>query len=161
MKRTVIPLLTLLLVLVAVAPAVAVPPLHESGSWVVDFYLFTCEEQGFDVLDYVTGEYDRTSFFDQQDALVRVQGHEYGIDRLHRAGDFNKTLASKFSNTYVWDANTLEVKVTGLPFNVHLPDGGLAIKASGQGIFNGADELIKRVGADYVDQVAICKYLAP
>ncbi len=161
MRRTVIPLLALLLVLVAAVPAVAVPPIHESGSWVDDLYMLTCEEQGFDVFDYVTGEYDKTSFFDQQDALVRVHGHEYGIDRLHRAGDLDKMLASKFSNTYVWDAVTLETKVTGLPFNIHLPGGGLAFKAAGQAIFDGADEMIKRAGAEYIDQEAVCKYLAP
>ncbi len=159
--RPVIPLLALLLVLVAAVPVVAVPPVNESGSWVDDFYLFTCEKQGFAVFDHATGDYDKTSFFDQQNALVRVHGHEYGIDRLHREGDSTKMLASKFSNTYVWDAVTLETKVTGLPFNIHLPDGGLAFKASGQAIFNSADVMIKRVGADYIDQEAVCNYLAP
>ncbi len=162
MKCTVILFEVLLLVLVAAVPAVAVPPIEKSGSWKNDGLLFTCETQGFNVFNYAIGQFSEKIYLDQQGAQVRVHGHETGVDTLHREGDFSKVLASKFSNTYLWDAITQETKYTGSVFNTNLPQEGILFKASGQAVFDGqTGELRKRVGADYLDLDAVCAYLAP
>ena len=162
MRRIVIPLLALLLMFAAVSPAVAVPPVENSGNWANDFSLLTCEQQGFAIFDYAVGEFSEKSYFDQQGALVMVRGHEFGVDTLHREGDFSRVLASNFSDNYVWDAVAQEIKYSGSVFNIKLPTEGLLYKIAGQGIFDTqSGELRKQVGADYLDKDALCEYFAP
>jgi len=156
----VLPLLVLLLTFVLAMPANAVPPVGNSGDLDYDFPMFTCEEFGFDVYDTGTRHFSEKSYFDQDGNLVKIHGHASGIDTLHREGDYTRVLSSPYSEVYDWDAVAMEMKYSGVIFNIHLPEGRIVLKEAGTGIFNASEELIKRAGIELVDTDAMCRYFA-
>jgi hypothetical protein len=162
MSRIVITLIALLLVFMAASPLAAIPPVESSGSWANDFYLFTCEDQGFHVHDNVVGRFSETRHYDHAGALVKLRGRAYGVDTLHYKDDYSKVITSKFSHEYEWNAIAQEMKFAGTAFSVQLPPQALVVRDVGQGSFDGdTDALIKRAAVRHMRKAMVCNYLAP
>ncbi len=129
-------MLALLLVLVAAVPAFAVPPVPTSGLTDDDFSLFTCPQQGsqqeFVVYNHDVGQHHEKAFYDKAGTLVRASGNRTGSDNLHREGDFSKVLSHQYGMSWHWDYTDQQAKITGSIMNIHLPDGGIVFKSTGQ-----------------------------
>jgi hypothetical protein len=165
-------LLTMQLLLLAVAPVSAAKPelfYDREVDWY--FFLGTCESPDFEVWDHVVGHESERLFYDNRGNLVKTIYHMNATDNLYDPANPDRTLSGPTGySVYVEitggepDHYTWTRTWTGTFWNLQLP-GGSVFHQSGQFIEQVDNWVVTdtfwKGGRAVIDTEKICSALAP
>ena len=157
MKKLAVLLVVLLLTLVAAIPVYAAPPVVETGNIDKEVPFLDCGD--FVVVDHVLGTWRSTSFYDNEDKLLKVITVSVGTDNLQKIGDPAIALTGHFTSVDTYNVLTDAWTASGTFLSINLPEYGKVLKVAGRvnfstGRFVGVDN------AGSEDWALICEALA-
>ena len=130
MKKLAVLLVVLLLTLVAAIPVYAAPPVIETGNINKEVPFLDCGD--FAVVDHVLGTWRSTSFYDNEDKLLKVITVSVGTDNLQKMGDPTVVLTGHFTSVDTDNKVTGEWTSSGSFFSINIPDYGKVLQGAGR-----------------------------
>lgn len=160
-KKSVIKLVTVLLLtgifLAGATPALAASPekltIPVSGAYIV------AECDGFNVIDEYTGLLTITEFYNQDGELERLTFQENSQDRIYNSVT-GFSVTSKYTVNQTFYADTSELYIRGVAYNITVPGYGIVYFDSGLGVYyidNGNYIEVKFAGNYRPDTEALCE----
>jgi hypothetical protein len=126
-------LLALALSLLFAVPALAGPPVIETGEEVLDYLppqFQVCP--GIEVWDHEVYSYRQTAFFDNQGTLLRIRLHLVGTDHFYNPENPGVVLAGSYSASADIDLQTGElINGAGTPVHITVPGYGTVMLRAG------------------------------
>jgi hypothetical protein len=132
MKPTIVLPLALVLALLLAVPVYADKPIVTTGDWDITWLVTDPPPcPGIDVWDRSVTTYRETSFFDNQDNLLRKETHMQGTDTLFSPQNPGVELTGPFSTISRYDALTGEEHLNGTGWHINVPGRGVVFLAAG------------------------------
>jgi hypothetical protein len=159
MQAKVIVPLALVFVLLAAVPIQAAPPVVETGELNLEVPAYECP--GFDVYDHVVGTLRTTSFYDNDDTLLKVTLKAVGTDNLYNYDNpTGRVLTGHFTSVDTFNGKGDRISTNGTFLSITIPPGGKVVQISGRvdyvrGTFAGVDTASSEAWALICEALAV------
>lgn len=152
--------LAVVLLVVAVVPALAVPPDRMEFRSNPTYEVADCGS--FKVMNHEKSTIRLTFFYDTEGNLVRVNQFWSGTDTLTNS-ETGASISSDFHNHAVFDETTATVRQSGIFWHAIVPHHGPVFFQTGQVVAIGYDQPdpdVTFTGATILDETMLCSLLA-
>ncbi|MEA3337536.1 MAG: hypothetical protein U9R25_16680 [Chloroflexota bacterium] len=148
-------IMALVLLLIAVMPALAGPPDHETTPISDVFLLAECD--GFNVMDAVEGTRQSTTFYDQEGEPVRILDHNRARDRIYNTESGFEVHSRWAQNVKYYAPFDTWGTTSGLGWNVTVPGYGSVWFEAGHCTYDSELGEASCTGHRVYDEAALCE----